>query len=92
MKFNGKNYLLWAKVLTIFLGAHRKLKHIIEDPPFPNEFNYEDWFVADYGVISWLVNSMEKNIALGVMFLTLIKRIWDTLKETWSCQIYFTGV
>ena len=84
IKLNGTNYLLWAKPFTVFLGTHRKIKHIIDDLSSPKDPYYDDWFTIDCSVISWLVNSMESIIASDVMFLTLAKKTWETLKETYS--------
>ena len=45
---------------------------------------HDYWLATDYRVTSWLVNSMESNIASNVMFLTLAKKIRDTLRETYG--------
>ena len=69
IKLNDHNYLLWVKAFTVFLGIHRKVKHIIDDPPSPKDPTYNDWLATEYMVIL-LFNSMESNITLKVIFLT----------------------
>jgi len=31
-------------------------------------------------MMTWLLNSLEKKISISVMFLTIAKEMWDTLK------------
>ena len=84
IKLYGKNYLIWAKSIQVFLGAHKKIKHITQDSPNINAPEYEDWLASDYGIITWLVNSMEPEISRGVVMLPTAKKISDTLKATYA--------
>ena len=42
IKLNGKNYLLWSQAFETFLGAHRKIRHLTNDPPDAKDTTYED--------------------------------------------------
>ena len=52
IKLDGRNYLIWAKSIQVFLGTHKKIKHITQDPPDVNSTEYDDWLASDYGVIT----------------------------------------
>ena len=73
-----------SNAFTVFIGVQWKVKHITDAPPIAKDPTYDDWFAFDCGVISWLVNNMEPNIVLDVLFLTSAKMIWDMLKETYD--------
>ena len=75
MKLNEKNYLLWSKSFTMFLGAHRKIKHITQNLSSTKNLTYDDRFTTDCGVISRFVNIMEENITVALMFLNPVKKI-----------------
>jgi hypothetical protein len=62
---NEFNYLPWSKVVTITLCGRSKLEFINNsisspdvDPP-----EYEMWLSKDQLVMSWILNSMEQNLA-----------------------------
>jgi len=40
VKLNGSNYLLWAQVFRIFIGAQNKLAHLLFDPPATSDPTY----------------------------------------------------
>ena len=82
IKLDGKNYLIWAKSIQVFLEAHKKIKHITQDLPNIKASEYDDWLASKYSVITWLVNSMEPHISRGVVMLSTAKKIWNTLKAT----------
>lgn len=78
------SYFLWSQAFETFFDVHRKIRHLTHDPPDVKDATYEDWFANDCVVISWLVNSIEESISRGIMMLKLAKKIWDTLKSTYS--------
>ena len=88
--------MLWSQAFETFLGGYRKIRHIIASPPDANDATYEDWFANDCAVISWMLNSMDEDIARSVIMLKPAKKIWDTLRSTYGneknitrvCEIY----
>ena len=40
----------------------------------------------DFSVMTWLINSRNEKVSIGVMFLKSAKEIWDNLKEMYSNQ------
>lgn len=79
VRLNGTNYLPWARTFRIFNGAQSKLVHLLA-PPDTTDPTYTAWVSTDCCVMIWLLNSMEENISSSVMFLTIAKEMWDTLK------------
>ena len=79
VKLNGSNYLLWAR-LYIFISAQNKLTHLLESPPAATNPTYTMSLSEDYCVMTWLAsNSLKKKISGSVMFLTIVKKMWDTM-------------
>jgi len=72
------------KSFRLFIGSQKKMKHIIEEPPIKGIATYDDWVASDYSVMTWLLNGMDENINASVMFLKIVKEIWNTLKEMYS--------
>ena len=85
-KLDGKNYVMWAQSFETFLATHRKLKHLTQLPLDAKDSTFEDWYVEDSAVLSWMVNSMESSVAHGVMLLRPAKKIWDTLKMMYGYE------
>ena len=52
VKLNGSNYLLWAQVFHIFIGAQNKLSHLLAPPPATTDTTYETWISGDYCVMT----------------------------------------
>ena len=48
VKLNGSNYLLWAQVFRILIGAQNKLAHLFEFSPVATDTTYEIWLSGDY--------------------------------------------
>ena len=84
IKLDGKNYLLWKQAFETILGAHLKIRHLMHDPPDVKDLTYEDWLADDCAMITWLVNSMEEQIAQSVMMLKSAKKLWDALHATYG--------
>jgi hypothetical protein len=62
---NELNYLPWSKAVTIALGRRSKLGFINGSISSPNvdSSEYEIWLSKDQLVMSWILNSMERNLA-----------------------------
>jgi len=80
VKLNGSNCLLWVQTFCICIGTQNKLAHRFQDPPTTLDPTYMIWLTGDYSVMTWLLNSLEEKISGGVMFLTIAKEMWDTIK------------
>ncbi|KAB2632525.1 hypothetical protein D8674_028772 [Pyrus ussuriensis x Pyrus communis] len=62
---NEFNYLPWARTVSLALGGRSKLGFINGSQPAPDASSpeYGGWLCKDQLVMSWLLNSMERNIA-----------------------------
>ena len=54
VKLNGKNFLLWEKYVSLFLGARGKLKIVISVKLASTEKAFEEWEQDNYLVVIWL--------------------------------------
>ena len=74
-KQDRKNYVMWAPSFETLLAAHRKLKHLTQLPPDAKDSTFEDLYVKDSTIVSWMVNNMESSVAHGAMLLRPTKKI-----------------
>ena len=57
-----------------------KLAHLLESPPAATNPIYMTWLSENYSVMTGSFNSLEEKISSSVMFLTITKEMWDTMK------------
>jgi hypothetical protein len=85
---NELNYLSWSRAVTIALGGRSKLGyvngHIKASDPFSQ--NYKAWQCKDQLVMSWLLNSMENNIAGIFSYSESSMDLWEAVKEMYGNQ------
>ena len=79
----GSNYLTWSRSMKIALIAKQKLgfvngKCVQSDM---NSKEYEGWLRADSMVISWILNSISKDIVDAFLYTNTAKDLWDELGE-----------
>ncbi|KAI5319262.1 hypothetical protein L3X38_038970 [Prunus dulcis] len=62
---NGFNYITWSRAVMLALGGRSKLGFINGTirAPEASDPKFEDWFCKDQLVMSWLLNSMEPQVA-----------------------------
>ncbi|XP_020202292.1 uncharacterized protein LOC109788067 [Cajanus cajan] len=81
-----KNYTTWSRAMHVALSVKNKLpftdgtlsKPDVEDPTFVA------WNRGNNVVISWIYNSVSKEIITSILFATTTKEIWDDLKNRFS--------
>ncbi|KAI4348678.1 hypothetical protein L6164_009374 [Bauhinia variegata] len=83
-RLDGKNYLQWARLVTLALKGKQKLHHLTEEPPNSLDEGFKSWDVEDTVIMTWLLNSMKLEISQNFMFLETSKQIWETAKKTYS--------
>ncbi|KAF8379783.1 hypothetical protein HHK36_029232 [Tetracentron sinense] len=85
---NGSNYLYWSNAAKLFISSRSKLWHINGKNKAPNESSteYDDWLSNNHLVMTWLLNSMKKNIARTFRFHTTAEGIWNMAKELYGEQ------
>ena len=79
----GSNYLTWSRSMKIALIAKQKLGFVNGKciQPEMNSKEYESWLRADSMVISWILNSISKDIVDAFLYTNTAKELWDELGE-----------
>ncbi|KAF3776077.1 hypothetical protein EJ110_NYTH49167 [Nymphaea thermarum] len=84
VKLDGHNYELWSRSFMLSVKGHRK-KHIIEeDEPINKTGKYITLEEDDSMVMSWMMNSVQPQIASTITYYTTAKEMWDFLRQTYS--------
>ncbi|KAL2235819.1 uncharacterized protein LOC105156964 [Sesamum indicum] len=67
---NGNNYLSWARSIKIALGARQKLGYFdgSHAKPIEDKDAIEQWQKNYYMVVSWILNSISKEIAEAFLY------------------------
>ncbi|KAH0764874.1 hypothetical protein KY285_000745 [Solanum tuberosum] len=79
--FDGKGYAGWNHALVIALSAKNKLGLIDGSlaEPLPSDPTHKLWDRCNDMVISWILNSLSKDIAEYVLYSRTTKEIWKYL-------------
>ena len=80
---NGDNYGTWSHWMSIALSAKNNTGFIdgsLKKPPSTNE-KYLSWKRCNDMVLSWLLNSMEPDLANSVIYVEFAAEVWVDLKE-----------
>ncbi|XP_070675660.1 uncharacterized protein [Malus domestica] len=87
-KLNGDNYATWARGMEISLSAKNKLGFIngnVQEPSFSEDPDtHAAWRHCNDMILSWLLHSLEPDLAESVLFSTTAKVVWDDLRERFS--------
>ncbi|RVW97729.1 Retrovirus-related Pol polyprotein from transposon RE2 [Vitis vinifera] len=85
---NEFNYLPWSRAVTIALGGRSKLGFINgkEKAPVFYSPEYEIWLSKDQLVMSWILNSMERNIAEIFSYSESSLDLWEALRDMYGNQ------
>ena len=84
MKFNGRNYALWSQAFCTFLGSQGRDHHLVDKMLDPKDSKYAAWHQSDCAVKTWMLNSLEPEIAASVGLASTAKEMWDAIKEMFS--------
>ncbi|KAL0320386.1 UNVERIFIED_CONTAM: hypothetical protein Sradi_5300100 [Sesamum radiatum] len=80
---DGRNYLSWSRSIKLALGAKQKLGFIDGtcQKLTKNKDEIEQWERVDCMVVSWLLNSISKEIAEAFLFATSAQVLWPELES-----------
>jgi len=81
----GENYNTWSRSMTMALRAKNKLKFVdgtLVKPIDPD--GAEAWTRCNDMIISWILNSLSKEIAASVIYINTCSEMWMDLKERFS--------
>ncbi|KAB1117854.1 hypothetical protein F6X68_33165, partial [Micromonospora sp. AMSO12t] len=73
----GSNYLSWNRSMKIALGTKNKLGFIDGklEIPSENSGNFEQWKRVDCMIISWILNSISKDIVDAFLYTTSAREL-----------------
>ncbi|XP_070014470.1 uncharacterized protein [Nicotiana sylvestris] len=81
--FDGRRYGGWRRRMLIALSTKNKVGFIDGTflQPKISSNDFKSWTRCNDMVISWLLNSLSKEIAESVLYTKTAKEIWDELEE-----------
>ncbi|KAL2242389.1 UNVERIFIED_CONTAM: Retrovirus-related Pol polyprotein from transposon RE1 [Sesamum indicum] len=81
--FDGSNYLTWARSIRFALGARGKEGFIDGTCPKPAQepTEMEQWRKGDCMVISWILNSITRDIAEAFLYTSSARNLWLDLES-----------
>ena len=80
----GDNYATWSRSMRIALSVKNKLEFVegsVIAEPDPADPNFRAWLRNNNVVISWLLNSVSKEISSSIIYLATAAEMWKELKE-----------
>ncbi|XP_042961358.1 uncharacterized protein LOC122296040 [Carya illinoinensis] len=81
--FAGDNYIAWSRSITIALTVKNTIAFIggsITAPPTTQHLNHTVWLHANNLVLSWLMNSISKDIRNSLLYVASVVDRWNELK------------
>ncbi|XP_022895260.1 uncharacterized protein LOC111409444 [Olea europaea var. sylvestris] len=81
--FNGENYTSWSRSISMALSVKNKLAFIDGSLPAPNPPSgviHNCWVRANDLVLSWLLNSINKEIRQSLLYISSAHEVWNELK------------
>jgi len=84
---HGENYHTWSRSMIMALTAKNKIGFIdgsITKPSSTTDALHRPWIRSNNMVLSWLLNSISKDIAASVIYINTAQEMWLDLKERFS--------
>ncbi|KAH0692236.1 hypothetical protein KY285_019333 [Solanum tuberosum] len=78
-----ENYSVWNRSMRVALLGRNKMGLIdgtCAKDKFPSEFG-NNWEMVNAVVLSWIMNSVAKELLGGIMYASIAKEVWDDLYE-----------
>ncbi|KAL5777354.1 hypothetical protein ACOSP7_010280 [Xanthoceras sorbifolium] len=85
IRLNGDNFLRWSLSVHMYILGRGKGSYLTGEKTAPvKEDFYATWEAENFMVMSWLVNSMEEDIAANYLGHPTAKAMWDNLSQMYS--------
>ena len=81
--FTGENYIAWSRSMAIALTVKNKIAFIdgsLTQPNTNNQSLHMSWLRSNNLVLSWLMNSIAKEIRSSLLYFTTAFDIWEELR------------
>ncbi|KAF3776922.1 hypothetical protein EJ110_NYTH36345 [Nymphaea thermarum] len=75
VKLDGHNYEIWSRMFMMSVVGHRKDHIIDEDEPSVKTGKYATWKEDNSIVMSWIMNSVQADIAPTLAYYTTAKHV-----------------
>jgi hypothetical protein len=84
----GDNYYTWSRLMFMALTAKNKLQFINAALPKPHSSDpdFFAWTRCNNMVLSWIINSVSKEIAASVISVDFAETMWNDLRDPFSQQ------
>jgi hypothetical protein len=84
----GDNYFTWSRSMYMALSAKNKLQFIngTLPKPSPTDADYSSWTRCNDMVLSWIINSISKEIAASIISVDSAEIMWNDLRDPFSQQ------
>ncbi|KAL0339458.1 UNVERIFIED_CONTAM: Retrovirus-related Pol polyprotein from transposon RE1 [Sesamum angustifolium] len=82
----GDNYLVWSRAVRFALGAKKKLSFIDGRSvrPTDNSEELDEWIRIDCMIITWILNSVSKEIVDAFIYATSARALWLELEARYG--------
>ncbi|KZV48565.1 hypothetical protein F511_32101 [Dorcoceras hygrometricum] len=79
----GSNYNIWSRAMVVALTAKNKLGFVDNsiDQPRSDDLLYGSWTRCNSMVISWILNSVTRDIADSLMYMPTAREMWVDLHD-----------
>jgi hypothetical protein len=84
----GENYYTWSRSMLMALTAKNKVLFINGGLPKPDASNpdFLPWTRCNNMVLSWIINSVSKEIGVSIICVDTAEAMWNDLKDRFSQQ------
>lgn len=86
IKFDGTNYFAWSRSCLLFIKARGLYGFITGNTkkPDPSSSEFNKWDFEKSLIMSWLISSMQPQIARTYLLLDSAAKIWSAASLTYS--------
>ena len=81
-----ENYLSWSKAVFLSLSGRNKFGFFNGQisMPDPSSSLYNAWHRSNTTILSWLVNSLSKELQFSVMYIHIARDLWIDMHDRFS--------
>ena len=81
-----ENYLSWSRAVFLSLSGRNKFGFLDGSIPTPDLSPplYNVWHRANTTILSWMVNSLSKDLATSVMYIHTARDLWIDMRDRFS--------
>jgi len=82
----AESFNTWFRSMYVALRDKNKLGFVngMVPEPLVTDSMYEKWIRCDSMIISWIINSVSKEIASSIIYCNSSREVWDDIKERYS--------